>query len=373
MLMCKHDLKKCITLIDFSMIGDYSSYLEFIGAVYFTMSLDDILKRKVWSPQDEVRLKKAIDGFDINNDPSLKKAIVHANRAKGDELQAELSKKSVFGLFSVGALLLVCGYEPCIADDPLKLSVLHLTVLYVSIALIASLFLGLMWFAFKKWKYTSTLLVLTFIAFFVIYYFRLVYGESEIETLCLKYTGLIVSTIITIPILWQLFISWMYKSIFYGYIKSKIKDANEKYKQVTGHINDGNLNDVPEAYKKIIMNQTLSHKNGTTKELLDDSLTEYKGVLYAEIKKIGENVKLYKLAASWVIHHIMRCIKWLKLPIARKFSYIRASSTIDVDDLQTHAQKFRLMQSQGKITLRGYCEMAGIETKQFIQYLKNHK
>lgn len=355
------------------MIGDYSSYLEFIGAVYFTMSLDDILKRKVWSPQDEVRLKKAIDGFDVNNDPSLKKAIVHANRAKGDELQAELSKKSVFGLFIVGALLLVCGYEPCIKDDTLKISILHLSVLYVSIALIVMLFLGLMWFAFKKWKYTSSLLALTFVTFAVIYYFRLVYGKSEVEAFCLKYTGLVVSILITMPILWQLFISWMYKSIFYGYIKHKIKDANEKYNQVTGNINNGNLNDVPEVYKKIMMNQTSLHKNGTTKELLDDSLTEYKGVLYAEIKKIGENVKLYKLAASWIAHHVMRFLNWIKLPTAKKFSHIRVSSTIDVDDLQTHAQKFRLMQSQGKITLRGYCEMTGIESKQFIQYLKEHK
>ena len=40
------------------MIGFYSSYLEFMGAIYFSMSIDEILEKKVWSPQNEKKLKE---------------------------------------------------------------------------------------------------------------------------------------------------------------------------------------------------------------------------------------------------------------------------------------------------------------------------
>ena len=41
------------------MVADYSSYLEFIGAVYFTMSLSDYLTTKIWSPQDTKKISRS--------------------------------------------------------------------------------------------------------------------------------------------------------------------------------------------------------------------------------------------------------------------------------------------------------------------------
>lgn len=44
------------------MVADYSSYLEFIGAVYFTMSIEKYLTNKIWTPQDAKKTKKSFGG-----------------------------------------------------------------------------------------------------------------------------------------------------------------------------------------------------------------------------------------------------------------------------------------------------------------------
>ena len=83
------------------MVADYSSFLEFVGAVYFTMSLSEYLTSKIWSPEDAKKFDRALDGLGMKDDKDFKQAVLAANTQKGVELQAELSKKSLIGLFVI--------------------------------------------------------------------------------------------------------------------------------------------------------------------------------------------------------------------------------------------------------------------------------
>ena len=355
------------------MLSYYSSYMEFLGAVYFTMSLDDILKRKVWSPQDEYRLNKAVDGFDVSNNESLKQAIIKANRTKGDILQAELSKKSVMGMFFIACLLVLCGYEQQLANDCCLIIDLHLSVIYTSFILLLYLFLGGKALSFRKWKYTSLTIISTVLLFLVIFYKKLVYGQTNVEAVFVENFGLTICCLLTIPILWQLIISWLYKSVFYSYIKNRIQQVNNEYKNVTSQIQQGDHTNIPNDYLDIFMRLSMLHKDGTTREVVDDSLTEYQGVLFNRIKKLGEDVKLYNLFISWVCHCLTNMINRLhkKQATDTKISFL--GDNLGGHDFESHALRFQSMQAKKKITLRGYCELTGIETVQFIKYLKGKK
>lgn len=52
------------------------------------------------------------------------------------------------------------------------------------------------------------------------------------------------------------------------------------------------------------MGSLLSNKtpDTTAKEAKDDSLTEYMGVLYNEIRTLGFKIRLYELFFSWIRH-----------------------------------------------------------------------
>ena len=68
------------------MVADYSSYLEFIGAVYFTMSLSDYLTTKIWSPQDTKKISRSLDGLGMKEDDDFKQAVLDANKKKGEKV-----------------------------------------------------------------------------------------------------------------------------------------------------------------------------------------------------------------------------------------------------------------------------------------------
>lgn len=204
------------------MLADYSSFLAFIGAVYFSMSLDDILTKKIWSPEDKKKLDRALDGLSMSTDVEFKKAVIDANMKKGEVLQNELGKKSVIGLFVVAFLLLYCGYEQQIYDPNMvgSTDVIHLVLAYSIVLFILTLF-GFQWFLFNKWKYVSLYIIFLCLAFFSIYKYELYFNSYAIEKYTIENIGLIVCTIISIPIIWQIIITWIYKSVFYGFIKNK--------------------------------------------------------------------------------------------------------------------------------------------------------
>ena len=77
---------------------------------------DDILRKKVWGPLDAKKQERALDGLGNYDDKNFKKAVIDANQTKGLKLQAELSKKSVIGLFIIAFLLIFCGYETSLPE-----------------------------------------------------------------------------------------------------------------------------------------------------------------------------------------------------------------------------------------------------------------
>lgn len=233
------------------MVGNYSSYLEFIGAVYFSMSLDEILTKKVWSPQDIKKQEKALFGLGMNKDKEFQKAVLEANRLKGETLQAELSKKSIIGLFIVAFLLIFCGYESYIEESHKEeLFTLHLELAYILTLYLLSLFF-LQWVIFSKWKYATLFIGGMVLAFLLLRICAIVYGQTCLEIFIVEHIGLFTCIVISIPILWQIFITWIYKSVFYGFIKNKISIAEKMYQKVQKDLKEGHFDKLPKGYYEI--------------------------------------------------------------------------------------------------------------------------
>ena len=88
--------------------------------------------------------------------------------------------------------------------------------------------------------------------------------------------------------------NFIHKSVFYGYIKRKIINARNKHEDTMKLVSEGKVENLPEEYKTIYLKNSVKSVT-TTKQALDDSLTEYKGVLYNDIRTIGLNARVYKL------------------------------------------------------------------------------
>lgn len=350
------------------MVSNYSSYLEFIGAVYFSMSLDEILTRKIWSPLDVKMQSRALDGLGVKDDKDFKQAVLDANKKKGEILQKELSKKSVIGLFIIAALLVFCGYEQCIEQSCIDfLPIIQLELAYTCTLFLVSLFV-FQWLIYKKWKFVVFYIVGIYASFGIISHYSLIINHSNIEDIIVDNIGLYVCIIVTIPILWQIFITWIHKNVFYGYIKSKIIQARNKHEDTMKLISEGNVDNLPEKYKSIYLKNSVMNDT-STKKALDDSLTEYKGVLYNDIRTIGLNAKMYKLLLSWFIHKCALIWNWLKNLLKSKGTIVIGVEKLQVKDYAFHAKAYQEMKKKDKtLKMASYCEIAKISIDEFRKY-----
>lgn len=152
------------------MIAHYSSFLEFLAALYSTIFLDNIITQRVWTPQYIDGLRKAIDGVDFAGNDSFGSTIIEMNTAKGNELQLRSTKKSIFMILIISFLLIFCGYEQ---DFENKISLLHNALLYsltIGIGLTLLIFNKII---FSKWKWTIFASLINVFLFVCFYYWRL--------------------------------------------------------------------------------------------------------------------------------------------------------------------------------------------------------
>ena len=350
------------------MVADYSSFLEFVGAVYFTMSLSEYLTSKIWSPKDTKKFDRALDGLGMKDDEDFKQAVLAANEKKGEVLQAELSKKSLIGLFAIAFLLMFCGYEQEIKEVGSKddLAILQLELAYSCIYFMVSQFL-LQWVLFDKWKYVVFYIVSIISVFLLIRWKSLVYNCYESENVMVEYIGIIVCITVSIPILWQIFITWIHKSVFYGYVKSKIREAQNVYKEVQEYIRNGEYVKLPHRYHEIYMKK--SQVSGTPQQALDDSLTEYIGVLYNDIRVIGLKVRLYQLLLSWFRYRGKCLVTWFRNLFKSKGKSVVSPNKLFVETYADYAAKYHTMKQKKKnLKMTVFCKNEKINYEEFRTY-----
>ena len=356
------------------MVADYSSYLEFIGAVYFTMSLSDYLTTKIWSPQDAKKINRSLDGLGMKDDDDFKQAVLDANKKKGEKLQAELSKKSLIGIFVVAFLLLFVGFEPSLSgnENQEASSLLQLELVYTCAYFLLSLF-TLQWIIFNKWKYVILYILSNLVFFFVIRWKTFVFNQYEIESYLTDNVGMVVCITITIPILWQIFITWLHKSVFYGYVKSKIQSAQEEYKKVLDYANKHEFEKLPKRYHEIYMRISQAASATSPQQIIDDSLTEYKGVLYNDVRVIGLNVRLYQLLLSWFKYKVWRLWKWIKELFSSRGKIVSNPNKLMVTNYAEYAEKYkRYKQKKSTLKMKDFCEAEQIDFVEFNKYYSKY-
>ena len=284
-----------------TMIANYSSFLEFIAAVYCTIWIDNIITQKVWTPRYIDSLRKAIEGVQFAGNTSLSTDIIESNTERGNELQLRSSKKSMFMIFIIAFLLIFSGYEQ---DFKGNIEMLHLTLLYSFIVGMTSTLLLFNRWIFSKWKWTIFAIVVNLAIFVCIYYWELFYGKSKIEQDLNSQIGLVVSIILILPIFWQIFICWIYGSAFVGYIKTQLTEQKGKYEDAIHNIENGCTEDAPEEYKKIILKKAAENKDEPFKNTLDKSINEYAEILKEQITKTCRDISAWKIFISWCVFQL---------------------------------------------------------------------
>lgn len=311
----------------------------------------------------------------MENDEDFKKAVLDANTNKGNILQSELDKKSVIGLFVIAFLLIFCGYEQSVNDScSNSLSHLQLALLCSSVYFLLFFFV-LHRVLFRKWKWTVIFIASILGVFFYVFIYMMdINIKADIDVSGIKHfigthLGLIVCIIVSIPILWQIFITWICKSVFYGYIKTEIRKAQEDYKKVQLYIETNQYGKLPQRYYEIYMRISQSDSMISTQQALGDSLLEYRGVLYNDIRTIGLKVRIHQLLISWIKYKILLLYQWAVNLVSSKGKSVTEPNKLNVESYADYARRFMAMKKKNKrLKLKDFCVNNKIDFKEFKNY-----
>ena len=274
------------------MIAYFANYLAILAAIYFSMCLDKVLTTRIWSNDYFVNFSNAIEQSSTIA-RSVASNIIENSRKDTENIQEMLIKKSVYMLTLVSFVLIYCGFEQNLSTEQTVLESMQATIsatAFVSFVLFNILFSS---YVYTRWWF----MIVAVCANLILYYKIGEYIVNNESILCIfeTYSKEIIVAFFTLPIIWQIWVCFVYKKIYPIYITEVIKRIGVKYQLVLEGISSGKLEKIPEEYRMVIDKHTIQNQTKTVQEVIDSSMDEYVDVLQKRIKDVGIKVNVHKI------------------------------------------------------------------------------
>lgn len=282
------------------MLSNYSSLLELMAGVYFTMCLDNILTQKIWSVDYFAAFKKSLEELSFGGNKSIASEVVDQNRDQIGIMQAKLTKKSVYMLTYIAIMLFACGVE---ANQEPTTAVCGIYMFVELQSIVTLITLCFSEYIFQKWCRTFNAILWPLVVIFILS------NIPSIVSLCsyiaIPVVGIIhlVLFLVVYPILWQVYKVWAYKSQFYKYMNNTMIQVSNEYNMVLDILqNNGDTSKLPAEYAKILNDNTIKHKKDKAQKAIDDSITDYTALLQKKLKKIGYDTSIWTVLWTNLIY-----------------------------------------------------------------------
>lgn len=210
------------------MIGELSSFIELFAAVYLTISLDDLLLKRFWTPDYKNKMEESFKQIKM---PELAKKQSLKNTEGISALEETRSRKRgiILFCFSVSLLILI-GLESGLSIKGKN---------YESVGIVLAAFLYLCVFTFDGFCLKTGWRVLIFgLSVPVLAILCLVLLGRKVEMsayldsssdVWFTYAKIIIILTLVTPVLWQLFRNWIYTRYYLLYVVEQTTMKAEEY------------------------------------------------------------------------------------------------------------------------------------------------
>ena len=315
--------------MEYRFLQDIGSLLEVFTAIYVSMFLDDILKN-IWTPEYKKRISQLIEEMKIQAISYFVKKVEDNIDENAKGISGHMKRKSTFLLFFCLSLLFLAGIET-------RSVVLNqygfLIVTVLSFVALACVFLG-RWM-FKKYKRVFLTMLLYGIFFILLLFARFQNYINDLTILQLNnyYVALIsVLVVLTLPIIWQLFLIWIYSSLYKGYMQERISREAYIYGKAYLAYKIKDMAALPKEYEMVAKDFV-----NTTSQEGDTSLSSLNTILEKRLEMLCELPNVLKVFFSW-IKYIFRGRHNIEA------EYIAANG-FDYDELLAAGQKDQIQPS----------------------------
>lgn len=304
------------------MISQFSSLIEFLAAIYVSMSLDNDFCKSFWTPDFFKEIDNVFDDFQIENKFVYDK-IKGSIKVKSENIQNSSLKRGGFMLGFCVFLLIYIGFEDGTkCSDPyynLPISIICLAVFLITSFLYK--------YVFKNWRFVVYLLTFIIIGFFFLKY-HLPQSTGAIQSLSesqvyflsvlqysMPYLGIGIFIFCALfPILHQVLTNWVYSRAYKEYLTQKINFEIKLYKDSKRGIEEHNRNIVAKVYYDAF-NESYFSSNS------DRDITVLNDVLYKRLMKITVPSIMLLL-----LYHIRFLLSKFKVIVKNKIKDFKSSN-----------------------------------------------
>lgn len=271
---------------------EIDTFVQLFAAFYVTLSVENQIFRQFWTPAYYKTIVDLIPKYGFRYSTRLQRQFTKRIQELSRDLETESRKKGT-------CMLLVCivllGCSIFLPDDT-TIPVFHSLSLtaYVMLALTGIVF-SHHWF--KRWRYVAIHGLFSLLAAIAIgYIYRRVYPiDDPLE----PYKGLLVNItraciilVLIFPIIWQLFINWLYSEVYQRNLIRLLNSEADLYRKFWGAYMRNDQNEIPREYGGIIIAAFMDGRSGDL-QVTDATNTLYERLLSACTRPRIRNLLCY--------------------------------------------------------------------------------
>lgn len=266
------------------MMSSFSSLIEFVAAIYVTMSLDTLFSKSFWTPDYVKKVEATLSAVGI---PTT--LINKLSNVISDTSDKEQRKGSLLGILMLmySVSLLVCiGFEPA---EMSKITIIigYNNAITFSAIMVLLCFVGLSFckkISFKTILFFGAVLVGISIVAFILF--------DEMTIIHQPWREIIVIVALLFPILIQLFRNWLYSTIYLKYMEQKVGICYRKYDEAL-RFNGNEITSIDPKYQNAV------HTAMRTQTSQDKRIDEFVKILEKDVSQYVSVPSVYSLLLSW--------------------------------------------------------------------------
>lgn len=359
------------------MIADYSSYLELLAAVYISMLLDVETLNKLWYPDgyyNKIQDTLKAELPEEEGEGKINNRIVSSSKSNAAIRNKRMRCRALFMLALTAILLALLGFEASFVGNMSPHECWYNAVLFSYLTGTLLCFFGGP--IFDRWNTTTLAVIMVLIELVALILFHI---KLPFYLTIESYYPIVVVSLVTLPVLAELFSRWLFSSVYSGYLRNYVLKVKEDYDKALSALNSNNKTQMPRVYRKLI-NKSIYTSN-SDKTLTDICIQGYVDIRNNKLDEISRYPNGLVLFLSWIGYTILRCYKQIKSKKVESSLAVQGfySSSMMVKDSQVvllnyqrEYDEFLLERAKqkGKLNIRQFCQQHGYDSNAMIIWLK---
>lgn len=352
------------------MISNFSSFVEFFAAIYVTMTVNNDFCSNFWTPKYYEEMKLLLSVYNFNGSSSIHDELLAHIKENYNVVQNNAHHRGFILLALCVCYLIFMGFE----NERNSMVVEH----YMPI-ICCTLFVGIILvisnIALKKWRR-----VVLFVSLCIVMYVSLnVFACAKISKLPIshflyEYKCHIMIGIIVLPVAYQIYVYWLYSSIYKGYLKDKVAIEYNRFSTSMTGIKNREKNKVDKVYLDIWTDTKFNSEGDTT-------LTPF-------YKELNNRLLVLASPTHWQLVSSWFCYQGRTFIHKRKLKSKNASDMTTNMVIQNQLEKYEIgnvdfqkeyedycawkKKARKNTSLKAYCAANKLPAKEVIAWLRDN-